>query len=228
MGDANYAAEVVRMTVKNTSLPVSVKLRAVDQGEASKEKLIEFVHGLQEAGASWICLHPRTAVQKRRGQADWSQIQWLKKTLNIPVIGNGDIQFVDDVFQMKKETNCDLVMSGRALAARPWMFWQVGERLGMPAPKGRQGLAPKTGEEEGAEYGRALLQLVDECELIFSADLAIRKIRFYIRTSHVWLIFGHSLMALAHKAQSLPQLRISIREFFQSPQPMVQRTDLRQ
>ncbi|MEK6775226.1 MAG: tRNA-dihydrouridine synthase family protein [Bdellovibrionota bacterium] len=228
MGDSNYAAEVVRMTVRNTKLPVSVKLRAVEQCEENKEKLIEFVQGLQAAGASWICLHPRTAEQKRRGRADWSQIQWLKKNLDIPVIGNGDIQSVEDVFQMKQETNCDLAMSGRALAARPWMFWQVGEKLGMPAPKGRQGFAPKTGEEEGVEYGHVLLQFIDECELIFSADLALRKVRFYIRTTHVWLVFGHSLVGLAHKAQNLDQLRVLVREFFEMPQVMVQRTELRQ
>lgn len=228
MGDSDYAAEVVSMTVRNTRLPVSVKLRAVDQNEESKEKLTRFVRGLQDAGASWICLHPRTASQKRRGQADWSQIHWLKKTLDIPIIGNGDIQSVDDVFQMRKETHCDLVMSGRALAARPWMLWQVGERLGFSRPAGRQGLAPQTREEEGAEYGRVLMDLIDECERIFPLELALRKIRFYIRTTHVWLIFGHSLVSLAHKAQDLHQLRILVLEFFKQPQEMVPRTELRQ
>ncbi len=228
MGDANYAAEVVSMTVRNTGLPVSVKLRAVEQSSAEPDKLLNFVNGLQQAGASWICLHPRTASQKRRGSADWSQIQFLKKNISIPVIGNGDIQTAEDVLQMREETDCDLVMSGRALAARPWMFWQVGEQLGLAAPPGRSGRSPSTPEEEGLEYGRTLIQLIDECELIFSPQLTLRKIRFYLRTTHVWLTFGHALVALSHKAQDLDQLRILVREFFDQPQEMVPRTELRQ
>lgn len=229
MGDANYAAAVVRMTVKHTSLPVSVKLRAVDRDESSKEKLTDFVQGLQEAGATWICLHPRTASEKRRGQADWSQIAWLKKTVSCPVIGNGDIQTAEDVFAMLNETSCDAVMAGRALAARPWMMWQVGERLGFAPPSGLEGRpSPRTPLEEGAEYGRSLLRLIDESEVIFSEDLALRKIRFYLRVTHVWLTFGHSLMALSTKARTLRDLRLSVEQFFACEQEMVPRTELRQ
>lgn len=228
MGDAQYAADVVRMTVNSTQLPVSVKLRAVDQNVESKDKLLSFVKGLEDAGASWICLHPRTAEQKRRGNADWSQISWLKGAVNIPVVGNGDIQTADDVFSMKSETGCDLVMSGRALAARPWMFWQVSERLGLGVPEGKTGLAPKTPIEEGAEYGRALLRLIDECAAIFPPDLAMRKIRFYVRTTHVWLLYGHHLVALAHKASHIDELKNSVNIFFNQDQEMVARTELRQ
>ena len=68
MGDAGYAAEVVRMAVRHSSVPVSVKLRAGTQSDF--EYLVRFVHGLREAGASWICLHPRTTTQKHQGIAD--------------------------------------------------------------------------------------------------------------------------------------------------------------
>ena len=233
MGDAKYASDVVRMTTKNTQLPVSVKLRAVEDekesaADSNKQKLVDFVGGLQEAGASWICLHPRTAGQKRRGSADWSQIAWLKNNLKIPVIGNGDIQTVEDVFKMKEETGCNLVMSGRALAARPWLLWQLGEQMGFANPEGRVGSAPKTAIEEGVEYGRSLLQFIDECEKVFSANLALRKIRFYVRTTHVWLTYGHHLVTLAHRAQNLVELRELVHEFFNQAQEMVPRTELRQ
>ena len=72
MGDAQYAAEVVRVTVKNSRVPVSVKLRAGLQKD--EEFLVRFVRGLQDAGCAWITLHPRLGEQKRRGSADWSQI----------------------------------------------------------------------------------------------------------------------------------------------------------
>jgi tRNA-dihydrouridine synthase B len=134
MGDVDYAARVVEITKKNSTVPVSVKLRAVGS-EKTLPQLILFVQKLADSGADWITLHPRTAEQKRRGSADWVQITELKKALKIPIIGNGDIQTFEDAVQMLNTTGADKVMAGRALAARPWMMWQLGEHLGFPAPK---------------------------------------------------------------------------------------------
>src|SRR4051812_11512056 len=100
LGDPEYAAEVTAMAVRNAGgLPVSVKLRAapppkeaqkhpLQTAEASPGFLKDLCLKLEAAGASWITLHPRTAAQLRRGNADWSQIASLKKWLRIPVIGN--------------------------------------------------------------------------------------------------------------------------------------------
>ena len=229
MGDAKYAADVVRMTVKSTQLPVSVKLRAIQREDSGKAELLDFVAGLQAAGASWITLHPRTAEQKRRGQAEWSQISWLKKNLSIPVIGNGDIQTLDDVVQMQEETGCDLVMAGRALAARPWMLWQLGEQLGFGPPAGREGeSAPRTTLEEGREYGRVLRRHLAYCLQFFKEDLALRKFRFYVRTTAVWLSFGHTLYSVVTKAKTPAEILEALDLFFAHDIEMSERTELRQ
>lgn len=230
MGDRKYAQDVVEMAVRSSDLPVSVKLRAVES-DNSLEDLHSFVTSLVEGGASWICLHPRTASQKRRGSADWEQIKFLKEKMPVPIIGNGDVQTIDDVFAMKEQTGCDLVMAGRALAARPWLFWQVGERLGMLAPdsvmvSGRQ-KAPQTREEEGAEYGRCLLQFVELSEKYFGENLAQRKVAFYLRTTTPWLEFGHSLIGLSAKAKTLQEFKEFVQKFFSVPQAMYPKTDLR-
>lgn len=241
MGDRKYAQSVVRMAVQSSDLPVSVKLRAVES-ENSIEDLYSFVCGLVDSGASWICLHPRTATQKRRGKADWEQIRFLKSKISIPIIGNGDVQTCEDVFAMKKETHCDLVMAGRALAARPWMLWQVGEILGMKTPQNKlindRKKAPKTKEEEGSEYGKCLLLMIDLAEKYFdshssdsqlvSANLAMRKIAFYVRITSPWLEFGHSLVSLVSKSKNTQELRQSITHFFSIPQSMNPKTELKQ
>lgn len=244
MGDVEYAANVVRMTKRHSTVPVSVKLRAVGSSK-SVVQLIDFVSRLVDAGADWITLHPRTAEQQRRGQADWSQIAALKQALKVPVIGNGDVQVAEDVFQMLSKTGADKVMVGRALAARPWLMWQVGERMGLAAPADQIrrnsvlvdgcGLRAPAGElAEGAEYGKALLKLIDFCEEDFvfgagcSESLALRKMFFYIKTTHVWLEFGHSLMALSSRAKTLQELRASVHRFFETPQRMFAKTELRQ
>lgn len=239
MGDAQYAAQVVRMTVKHSQVPVSVKLRAGAQSDF--EYLYQFVLGLREAGASWICLHPRTAAQKRRGSADWNQIQKLRQLVDFPVIGNGDIQVAEDVFSMLDQTGCDLAMAGRALAARPWMLWQVGEKLGFGSPSTVDELElgvwdselqarrpPKTDVEEGAEYGKCLLKLIRLSKQYFGESLALRKVRFYVRMTSVWLLFGHSLISVTTKAKNLEELEEGVRSFFSKPVEMLPRTQLRE
>jgi tRNA-dihydrouridine synthase len=239
MGDAGYAAEVVRMTVKNSSVPVSVKLRAGNQGDF--DYLYRFVSGLREAGASWICLHPRTAEQKRRGNADWEQIRKLKSLVDFPIIGNGDIQTEEDVFRMLAETDCNLTMAGRGFAAKPWLLWQVGESLGFANPIAaneknlgvwdetlQKRRAPRGPIEEGAEYGKCLLRLIEHSRNYFGENLALRKVRFFVRMTSVWLLFGHSLISVTTKAKTLAELEEGVRIFFSHEVEMNERTQLRE
>lgn len=225
MGDSDYAARVVEMTVRNTKLPVSVKLRAGI--ESQPEQLLNFVKKLESAGVSWITLHPRLAHQKRRGSADWNLITKVRENLKIPVIGNGDIQVFDDIVDLLNSTSCDLVMAGRALTARPWLFWQVGEALGLEPPEGRSGFAPRTPVEEALEYARSFNDLINECENYFKPDYAIRKIKFFSRTSSPWLEYGHEFNSKISGCNSTQAMRCVIEDFFSKPQKMMQKTELR-
>jgi tRNA-dihydrouridine synthase len=136
---------------------------------------------------------------------------------------------------MLKMTGADKVMAGRALAARPWMMWQLGEDLGFETPAAFTGLrAPRTADEEGREYGRMLLRFIDHCENSFmieagvSESVTLRKIQFFIKTTHVWLEFGHALMAKASGCRDLKTLRAAVAEFFLVDQRMNAKTELRQ
>ena len=225
MGNLDYAAEVVQMAVRNTSLPISVKLRAGDQKDV--RFLTDFVQALQEAGAAWLCLHPREAAQKRRGEADWSQITHAREQLDIALIGNGDVQVAEDALKMLQETGCDSVMIGRALTARPWMLWQLGRELGWPDPPGCAGDPPSTPEEEAKEYGECLLELADLFQKIFRPMIAARKFRFYVKVSSAWLPFGHTLMAAVEKAKTMEEIKTAVQSFFHHSHQMMKRTDLR-
>lgn len=240
MGDKDYAEQVVRMTVRHTGLPVSVKLRA-GKGESGLQFLLEFAKGLVEGGAEALTLHPRSAEQKRRGKADWEQIRILRENVSCAVIGNGDVQTADDALRMLSETGCDAVMVGRALTARPWLLWQVGETLGSFAPPiGREGeRAPRSPEDEGREYARFALRVLSLMQEFhpprekahWSEELLVRKYRFFLKNSAPWLYFGHDLEARASRASSLTHMRDIVSDFFfgpqASPQPMSARTDLR-
>lgn len=207
MGDPHYAAEVVRMAVRASSLPVSVKLRAGLQKDL--DYLKRFLGGLEEAGASWICLHPRMASQRRRGNADWSQILEARRSIGIPLIGNGDVQTGEDALALKEI--CDGVMIGRALTARPWLFWQIGERLGMAPPSGREGeRAPQGPEEEANAYLESLGRLLDILDSRFEEGLGLRKFRFHLHVSHAWLNYGHELKRILSRCQTYEEAKDTV------------------
>jgi tRNA-dihydrouridine synthase len=63
------------------------------------------------------------------GQADWSIIADVKRALDIPVIGNGDVVDGPSAKRMMDETECDAVMIARAAQGNPWIFREVNAYL---------------------------------------------------------------------------------------------------
>ena len=80
---------------------------------------------MEEIGVAAITLHPRTTNQQFNGQSNWDLIKELKEAVNIPVIGNGDINCLQDYYKMKCATGCDAVMIGRAALGNPWIFQSI-------------------------------------------------------------------------------------------------------
>ncbi len=228
MGDIKYASDVVRMAVDGGDLPVSVKIRAGLQNDQSFLK--DFVLSLEDAGADWLTLHPRIAGVKRRGRADWEQIAFITDILNVPVVGNGDVQTCDDVFAMLEQTGCYGVMVGRALTARPWLLSQVGEKLGFKGVLGDKDFKiPQTPQEEASEYGRSLLKLLIWLKIFYEENPGLIRFKFYVKTSHVWLNFGHSFYSKVRVCKTYQETKQVVESFFSnSTITMTQKTDLRE
>lgn len=75
-----------------------------------------------EMGAAAITLHGRTALQGYSGQADWDTIAELVQSVDIPVLGNGDIWEAADALAMVSHTGAAGVVVGRGCLGRPWLF----------------------------------------------------------------------------------------------------------
>ncbi len=84
----------------------------------------------QESGAAAIALHGRTAAQHYSGTADWDAIGELKASVDIPVLGNGDVWEAEDARRMIEQTGCDGVVVGRGCLGRPWLFRDLAAVLG--------------------------------------------------------------------------------------------------
>jgi len=114
--------QIVKATVKGTKLPVTVKTRLGWDDQSIV--ILDVARMVEAAGAKALTLHCRTRSQAHSGFADWSWLEKIKKVINIPVIGNGDINCPEDVKSML-ETGCDGIMIGRGAIANPWIFKQT-------------------------------------------------------------------------------------------------------
>ncbi len=114
-------ARLVGAVVENAgTVPVTVKFR-----KGIDDQLLTFMDAgrvAQEQGCAAVALHARTAAQLYSGEADWQAVGQLKQSLQIPVLGNGDIFEAFDALRMMRQTGCDGVVVGRGCLGRPWLF----------------------------------------------------------------------------------------------------------
>jgi len=78
------------------------------------------------------------------------------------------------------------------------------------------------------EYGRSLKRLLELMASVFSERLTINKFRFHVKTSHVWLPFGHYLASQVTRPKTLDEMNLVLDQFFSQPVVMRSHTDLRQ
>jgi len=112
-------AHTFKKLTSSLKVPVTGKIR-LGWDRDKNYKLIARI--VEENGGSLIAIHGRTKEQRYSGNADWDAIAEVKSLVKIPVIGSGDVKTIADIQRMKKHTNCDAVMIGRAAIANPWIF----------------------------------------------------------------------------------------------------------
>ena len=131
----NKIYQIVKAVVDSVKCPVTVKIRS--GWDMNNINAVEVAKICEQAGASAICIHPRTRSQGYTGKADWNIIKDVKNSVSIPVIGNGDIKTIYDAKKMLDETGCDLIMVGRGVLGNPWLVSDINNYLdkGILPPK---------------------------------------------------------------------------------------------
>ena len=121
--DLDKAGRVIDSVVKNSSKPVTLKIRL----GWDKEHIVatEVAKLAETLGVSAIIVHGRTRDEYYSGKANLDEIRKVKEAVNIPVIGNGDIVDEETAKAMFEKTGVDGVMIGRAAIGNPWIFERV-------------------------------------------------------------------------------------------------------
>ena len=127
MRNPKLAAEVLTAVVKNSEKPVTLKIRK--GWDDNSVNAVEIAKIAEECGISALAIHGRTREQFYSGKADWDIIAEIKQSINIPVIGNGDVFDVQDAVNMLEKTKCDAIMIGRGSQGNPWIFNRINHYM---------------------------------------------------------------------------------------------------
>lgn len=129
MREPDKMVQITKMVVDAVKLPVTVKTR-LGWDEDSKI-IVELARRLQDVGIKALTIHGRTRAQMYKGEADWSLIAKVKEdpAIQIPIIGNGDIDSAQKAAEAFNRYGVDGIMIGRATYGRPWIFKEIRDYL---------------------------------------------------------------------------------------------------
>ena len=111
--------EIVSAVVEAVPVPVTVKIRSGWDEKSINAPIVAKI--CEEAGASAITIHGRTRSQGYSGKVNYDIIREVKNSVNIPVIGNGDIIDIESAKKMF-DTGVDAIMIGRGCLGNPWLI----------------------------------------------------------------------------------------------------------
>jgi tRNA-dihydrouridine synthase B len=130
--DPDRCEAILRAVVAAVDCPVTVKMRL--GWSESQLVYVEVAKRAQAAGVQAVTLHARTAKQFYTGHADWEHIARLKRSVDIPVIGNGDLGDPHGAIERMRASGADAIMLGRATLGNPWLISQIRDLMeGRPA-----------------------------------------------------------------------------------------------
>ncbi len=123
IGNPSLAKEIIQAAKEASPLPVSVKTRIGLKSIATEE----WIGHLMEARPAALTIHGRTQRQMSDGRADWNEIAKAARLrdalgIDLPVLGNGDVQSVEEARGKCAEYGLDGAMIGRGIFENPWLF----------------------------------------------------------------------------------------------------------
>jgi nifR3 family TIM-barrel protein len=125
MRDPELCGRIVKAVSSAVDIPVTVKIRSGFDFEHINA--VEVAKIVEKNGAQAVTVHGRTRQQFYAPPVNYDIIREVKRSLTIPVIGNGDICSAKSAQHMYDYTGCDYIMVGRGALGNPWVFREIDE-----------------------------------------------------------------------------------------------------
>ena len=134
LADEDLVERILNTVVDAVDVPVTLKIRTGPS--AQRRNAVRIARLAEAAGIAALAVHGRTRDQHYRGHAEYDTLRAVREAVDLPLIGNGDIDGPQRAAQVLDETGCDAVMIGRAAQGRPWIFAEINHylRTGEPLP----------------------------------------------------------------------------------------------
>jgi tRNA-dihydrouridine synthase B len=226
MRQPEHAASVIAAMTQAVKIPVTVKMRAGwNDGTRNAPTLAKMV---QDAGASAVTIHGRTAEQSYSGFADWDLVARVASELTIPVFGSGDCIEPEHVIG-RMETGVSGVLVGRGVLRNPWILAQAADIAAGRAPRvvtrAERGqflcdyiellLNERVGEGEGFRHFAPGCSPDNASTIARGRDRwVINKVRALCAWYSKGLEGGSHLRTRVNTAASLAELHAIVDEFF--------------
>jgi tRNA-dihydrouridine synthase B len=134
LSDPDRAVALAKAAARGSGLPVTVKLRSgAGPGDRSGVEVARRL--VAEAGVAGLCIHPRHASQRHRGQPDYELARSLVQELPVPVLISGGLSSAEHTREAFERTGAAGVLLARGSLGNPWLFEElVGTRSTQPSP----------------------------------------------------------------------------------------------
>jgi tRNA-dihydrouridine synthase 3 len=119
----NRVRRIVRTMADHVKIPVTVKIRL--GWNASRRNYLDVARAAVDGGAAGITVHGRTREARYRHPADWDAIAEVAAAVSVPVVGNGDLLFPQEVRDRIATSGCVAVMTARGALIKPWIFTEL-------------------------------------------------------------------------------------------------------
>lgn len=115
------ARAVIEAVLKNTDLPVSIKIRA-KSGEVDALKFLQFISDLP---ISALMIHGRTVNQGFAGEPDCKLIKEARHHFSGIILANGGVNSLASGLRILHDSQADGLGLARGVLGRPWFFKEL-------------------------------------------------------------------------------------------------------
>lgn len=201
MDDPAKVRKIVYCARKNTSLPLTAKIRLGETLDA--QKLRDFCLMLAGEGIDMLTVHARLRSEPFARRPRWPWIAKVKEWVDIPVVANGSIDSVASARACLEESGADGLMIGRAAARNPWIFAVLARdlyKMEIPEP---DVCLPYL-------YQKFVVALVER----FQPDRRLGRLKEFTHYFAKNYFFGHHLATKVQASVSLEEAWSRAVEFF--------------